>query len=63
MNVLKVLLVFLVLILCNCYSYLWVSDLDYVEPVYGIKETQIVKTEIVKNASGDLYKIKYRVWR
>ena len=57
----KLLIAILILIFnINCTNVVMVSDLDFLD-IYGIKESQVVKTETVTSLTGGtLYKVYYK---
>jgi len=60
----RILIATLILIFnISCTNVVMVSDLDYLD-IYGIKESQVVKTEAVTSLTGGtLYKVYYKVRR
>ena len=47
----------------SCTNVVMVSDLDFLD-IYGIKESQVVRTEEVTSLTGGtLYKVYYKVKR
>jgi hypothetical protein len=57
----KILSIIIIILLCNCCDYLWVSDISYIEPVYNINQSQIIHIDTIENSSGNLFKIKYKL--
>ena len=60
----RILIATLILIFnISCTNVVMVSDLDFLD-IYGIKESQVVKTETVTSLTGGtLYKVYYKVRR
>lgn len=47
--------------LCSCSGYIWVSNLEYLEPIYGIPEKKIIKVDTINTGYEKLLKVKYRL--
>lgn len=59
-NYLKLSITAALLLLFTCNRYIWVSNLDYLESIYGIKEKQIINIDTVQTKYEKMYKVKYR---
>ena len=53
-------LIFIFMIFLSCTGTRTVSEMSFLEPLFGIKDQDIIKIDTVKTRYETLYRVKYR---
>ena len=51
----------IILIFLNCVSYVTISEIKWLEPIYNINPNQVISIDTTTNAYGTIYKVKYKL--